>query len=247
MGLHRKLISANGQYEIPVLDSTNIKQGSVIICLHGFAGSKKSSVIGRLTSVMAESGVGVLTFDWPAHGENRAADNALTVANCLNDLDLLVKKLKREHKDVSCFATSFGGYIAILYGKSHPDAFYRTILRSPAIRMGRVFRNFVSDEEFARMEQGELLPFGSERKMFLGIEFYQDLVKNDAFYIPVSNPENVRIIQGDKDDVVFPDDTRLFAQKNGIRVEWFEGADHRYKNAGEIDRVVDIARNFILD
>lgn len=59
-------------------------------------------------------------------------------------------------------------------------------------------------------------------------------------------PENVLIIQGYKDAVVNPKDTISYARTNGIRIEVFEGADHRYGNPGEKERIVKAAKDFLL-
>ncbi len=46
------------------------------------------------------------------------------------------------------------------------------------------------------------------------------------------------IIQGDKDEVVDAKDTLAYAVKNHIKLAMFSGADHRYKNPGEKEKIV---------
>ena len=58
-------------------------------------------------------------------------------------------------------------------------------------------------------------------------------------------PECVRIIQGDLDDLVSPKDTEEYALKNSIELHIIYGVDHRYKNPGELDKIVEEACEFL--
>lgn len=54
-------------------------------------------------------------------------------------------------------------------------------------------------------------------------------------------------MQGDKDDVVDPEDTKEYADR--IRARWkvFEGTDHRYKRPGELEQIVKTTERFLLE
>ena len=224
---------------IPYIRNLNNEHRMVLLCLHGYVGSKNSSVIAALMESLDEKGIGVFTFDWPAHGESEAPDDSLTVENCLDDLDYVVNRLKRQVSvPISCFATSYGGYLATLYRNEHPEVFDRLILRSPALKMSKVFSNILTDEEFERMMSGECIVQGYERKINVGRSFYDSLLRHDAYDQAPPYPEKILILQGDADDVVDPADTIVYAEKNGIKIRLFEGAGHLYSNPGEKERIV---------
>ena len=167
--------------------------------------------------------------------------------NCLADLNYLVESMHRDYEEVDCFATSFGGYLATLYRNEHPDAFCRLVLRSPALRMDRVFRTLIGEEDFARLEAGGVLEIGFERKMTLDKSFYEGLTAHDAYIPAPPDPQRILILQGDADDVVPPEDIRTYAEKNHIRVEWFQGTDHRYKKPGEMEHILLATREFLIE
>lgn len=147
---------------------------------------------------------------------------------------------------VSCFATSFGGYLAALYRSEHPGAFQKLILRSPALKMPQTFIDFLSDEERERFLAGEAMNMGYDRPMELTVSFYESLLRHDAFHAPVSDPERVLILQGDRDDEVLSEDTAAYAEKNGLRVVWFRSSDHRYQNPGDLEKIFSVTREFLL-
>lgn len=218
----------------------------ILICLHGFGGDKNSSVI-RMMAEDRDFPCGIIAPDWPVHGESEAPDEELTVENCLMDLDALITMLRDEYpeKQISCFATSFGGYIATLYRKAHPDVFHHFILRSPALKMADVFRGLLTDEEFALIKNGEQVTIGFERKMRLGKAFYDSLLANPVYEAEVPNPLRVMIMQGDEDGIVNPEDIKGYAKKNNIRLKLFRGTDHRYKKEGEIERIIEYTKDFL--
>ncbi len=242
-----KIPGPNG-YDIPAMANVCGNHHTILLCLHGFGGSRRSPKIAALAAGLDADGIGVAAFDWPAHGDSAAPDEALTVENCLRDLDAVTDHIRvRWPMPMSCFATSYGGYLAALYRNAHADAFDRLVLRSPALRMARTFIGFFSDAERARFLAGEPSAQGFDRIMYLTASFYESLLRHDAFAMPVTAPERVLILQGDRDDVVLPDDTAAYAERNHIRVVWFPGSDHRFGQPGDVDRIVSATRAFLAD
>ncbi|MCR4584807.1 MAG: ADP-ribosylglycohydrolase family protein [Lachnospiraceae bacterium] len=198
---------------------------------------------------MDTEGAGVVAFDWPAHGESNASDDELTVERCLADLEAVVRFIKLiTGQYICCFATSFGGYLATLYRNAHEHDFLYLILRSPALKMAEVYRRFLSDDEYHALMRGEIIEQGFERKMHLGKAFYESLLRNDAYNEEPPMPWNIKIIQGDKDEIVNPRDITAYADRykdTKLKLEVFKGTDHRYKRPGEKERVVECVAEFL--
>ena len=204
---------------IPIIWNVHPDAQMILLCLHGYAGDKNSSVIAALMERLEEKRIGVVTFDWPAHGESDAPDSALTVENCLADLDIIVKLIEnRTELPISCFATSFGGYLATLYRNENPDVFELVILRSPALKMSAIFCKLLPENDFEKLMNGEEITQGFDRKMKVGKRFYDSLCQHEAFSADPPHSEKMFIIQGDKDTVVAPEDTVSYARRNDIRI-----------------------------
>ena len=224
-----------------------------LLCLHGFAGDKYSTVIEAVAKDRCRAGFRCVTFDWPGHGDSTADSSMLTIENCLADLDAVVKHLRPAAAAVPsgstpaplfCFATSFGGYLAMLDYRRHPEHFDRILLRSPALRMGKVLRSFLDEDHMRRFRDGEALNFGFDRPLFLHDDFLSDLETpdHDAFLTLDSiGCSPIAIIHGDADDVVPVTDSLRFAEDNDLPIRIVKGADHRYKKPGELEQIIDFA------
>ena len=224
-----------------------------LLCLHGFAGDKYSTVIKAVAKDRCRAGFRCVTFDWPGHGDSTADSSMLTIENCLADLDAVVKHLRPAAAAVPsgstpaplfCFATSFGGYLAMLDYRRHPEHFDRILLRSPALRMGMVLRSFLDEDHMRRFRDGEALNFGFDRPLFLHYDFLSDLETpdHDAF-LPLDGigRSPIAIIHGDADDVVPVTDSLRFAEDNHLPIRIVKGADHRYKKPGELEQIIEFA------
>ena len=234
-----------------------------LLCLHGFAGDKYSTVIEAVAKNRCRTGFRCVTFDWPGHGDSTADSSMLTIENCLADLDAVVKHLRPASAAASsstlaaaavpsgstpaplfCFATSFGGYLAMLDYRRHPEHFDRILLRSPALRMGKVLRSFLDEDHMRRFRDGEALNFGFDRPLFLHYDFLSDLETpdHDAF-LPLAGigRSPIAIIHGDADDVVPVTDSLRFAEDNHLPIRIVKGADHRYKKPGELEQIIEFA------
>ena len=224
-----------------------------LLCLHGFAGDKYSTVIEAVAKDRCRAGFRCVTFDWPGHGDSTADSSMLTIENCLADLDAVVKHLRPAAAAVPsgstpaplfCFATSFGGYLAMLDYRRHPEHFDRILLRSPALRMGKVLRSFLDEDHMRRFRDGEALNFGFDRPLFLHYDFLSDLETpdHDAF-LPLAGigRSPIAIIHGDADDVVPVTDSLRFAEDNHLPIRIVKGADHRYKKPGELEQIIEFA------
>ncbi len=219
-----------------------------LLCLHGFAGDKYSTVIEAVALDRCRAGFLCVTFDWPGHGDSTADSSLLTIENCLADLDAVVKYL-RPAVPLFCFATSFGGYLAMLDYRRHPEHFDRILLRSPALRMGKVLRSFLNEDHMNAFQSGKALNFGFDRPLFLHYSFLKDLEApdHDAFRPLAGNHNPVSIIHGDADDVVPVTDSIRFAEENHLPIRIVKGADHRYKKPGELEQIIEFAaENFPL-
>ncbi len=228
-------------YHIPALSWISETDREILLCVRGFGGGAYSTVVELIAREMKKIGIGTFSFTWPAHGHSDASGDMLTVENCLADMEDVMGELKRLYPDksFSCFATSFGGYMTVLYHQKYPEAFRKIILRSPAVKMADVLLDFMNDAQREAFFTGKKLDFGFDaHSLILGKKYYESLLNHPVYDMIVNRPDRFVIIQGDADEIVSPADVRTFAAKNGIPVRWVSGADHQYTNPGGLMAVL---------
>ena len=242
------ILHTKNNLEMTCLDGCFPEQKAIVLCLHGLAGDKNSSVIARLSQVMKVENIGTFTFDWPSHGDSPEPARYFTTDYCLEYIRTAVSFLKNSYGSVPiyCFATSFGGYIAMLYHLNHPDTFEKIFLRSPALNIADTLTGFMNENQMTDFMNGKELDFGFDRPLLLTKAHYDDIKAHDIFSSAPMYPEKIFIIHGEVDDVVSVKDSQLYAERNGIKFYVLAGADHRYKNPGDVETVMEKAKEWFL-
>ena len=134
----------------------------------------------------------------------------------------------------------------MLYHQRRPEAFEKIMLRSPALKMGQVVTAFMNDDQFTKFMEGARMDFGFDQPLLLARDFYEDLLRHDIFPCKPAHPEKIRIIHGDRDDVVPPQHSVEYAKMYGIEIRLLKGANHSYDRPGDVDWIMDQAREFFL-
>lgn len=239
-----RLKGKNG-YDISYVESIPEHAGTIILAMHGFAGDKESGCIRLLEQEANKAGMGLIKFDWPGHGDSEADGDSLTLENCLSDLHTVVEYAREKYPEarLAAFATSFGGYVTLLYHYRHGDTFDHIILRSPAIRMYNIMENVIMTEESKKdLLRQHYFFYGFERITKISEHFVNELKANDLFELYGGLPlTNVSILHGSMDDIAPIQDSMEFARLHGCSLYPVEGADHRYKKAGELEQVIGIS------
>ena len=252
--MEKTILPGAGNYDIEVDEAVPRDARRIILAMHGFCGSKASRCITLLQQSETKKGIGLVKFDWPAHGKSNAKDRDLTVSNCLVDLSRVVSHLQKKYPEaeLTAFATSFGGYITMLYNGEHPRVFSRIILRSPALRFGAVLLENIIDEDMAKqLSETGTFATGFDRMIDVTEEFVResrDRRLEDIYKDPEDwDLSNVTIIHGDADELVPFCDSVAFAGRFGIELYRVSGADHRYTGEGQLEEAVAFASSRIAD
>lgn len=216
----------------------------IILGVHGFAGDKESSMLSRLAESAASEETALISFDFPAHGESTQTEDSLTIANCVRDLLCVAEWAREQYPDAEryIFATSFGGYISLLCANELRD--FSFVLRAPAVTMPQCLLNSVLKVTREEFERVGILQCGFERKINLPFAFYEEMLQ----YNPIEKDyqQQMLIIHGDSDDVIPCSDVALFCQRYPqMKFITIQGANHRFKKPGEIERIIDETMRFI--
>lgn len=222
--------------------SGNIR--TVILGVHGFAGDKESSMLSELAKYVDQKDGALICFDFPAHGDSDRQENDLTVENCINDLLAVAEWIEDTFPiaEKFIFATSFGGYISLLSLSRLQN--YKVILRAPAVTMPKVLLGSVLKISAEQFEKLGTVECGFERKIALPYSFYKGLLQYDPSRLVFDN--KTFVFHGDKDDIVPIEDVLEFCDgRENINLEIIKNADHRFKNPGEIERIVSETVQFM--
>ncbi len=242
------LIGKNG-YNISFSENVPNNCKVIIIAMHGFAGDKESSCIKALEKKIKNTKIGLIKFDWPAHGESETNGFNLTIKNCIEDLNSIIKYTKDKYKNSTlvAFATSFGGYITLLYNYYYKNTFTSIILRSPALNMYEVMQNTIlTDSKRQELKSNSYFNHGFDRNIKVTKDFLNELKTNNLFELYKNEELNyITIIHGTADDVVPINDSINFSKKHNCTLYKIKGADHRYKKEGELEKVITITANIL--
>ena len=141
------------------------------------------------------------------------------------------------------FATSFGGYVALHCLCELSD--FVPVLRAPAITMADILVDNVLKVKASDFSNAGHIICGFERKIDLPFSFYTEMRELPSLLREFPNKEML-VIHGDRDDIVPPPVICEFAEKNPyVTLKIIEGADHRFKNRGEIDTVISYTKEYL--
>lgn len=218
----------------------------VILGVHGFCGDMNSSALRLLAEAMVPHGGEVLCFDFPAHGSSSAEGDAFTLENCKNDLLTVAKSIRRcyPRAKYGLFATSFGAYVALLCSNRLRD--FRMVLRAPAVPFAEVLLQNVLHTTRENFERAGRVTCGFERKLDLSFGAYRGFEEQDIRGRKYRRP--LLVFHGTEDDVVPYERVAAFcARQPNARLVTVEGADHRFKRPGDMERVISEAVAYFLE
>lgn len=238
----------NGIYMRKNSDNWHNNADNVVICCHGFAGSKSSSSIMTLANYLNQKYkyTNVLSFDWPCHGEDIGEE--LTLERCDMYLAKVIDYVRKSYPNADLYAhgTSFGGYLLLKYIAEHGNPFKKIALRSTAVIMYDVLVNTVMNEnERKSIENGEAVNMGFDTKIPITSSFVNsiaeaDIRKNDYHKFR----SEILLIHGTADEIVPYSDIAYFAEKQGIKLHTVTGADHRFSEQGHKENAITSAIDF---
>lgn len=214
----------------------------IVIGIHGFSGDKESSVLIELSKHLNKTGVALVTFDLPGHGENDHS-TPLNLNKCIESIKSIFDFTKETFKrlPISAFATSFGGYLLLQHLSRQDEDLHKVILRAPAIFMADVLEFAILPfNNYSAEDLNKTIDLGFENQMLINKQFLDDLKYNNLEKTPKTK-NFLYVIQGKKDNIVNYKMNETFFNDyypNKHKIIYFENADHRFKKAGELERII---------
>ena len=226
-------------------DIREIRQ--VVVFCHGFGGHKDNSAAAKFAERMISKHkyAALVTFNWPCHGDD--VKKKLTLDLCISYLDLVVRHVRDRFKteEIYCYATSFGGYLTMLYLQRMGNPFRRIALRCPAVPMYDVLMKAIMTTADAELlQKGREAAVGFDRKVPVSPAFLRELEENDIrTYDYLDWAEDILVLHGLEDEIVPIAGAEAFCENQLIEFVSIAGADHRFRN----QRAMDQAMKCILE
>lgn len=210
----------------------------VAIATYGFGGNKDNHPVQKFAERLTSKykGYAVVTFDWPAHGND--GRKRLSIPESMEYTTLVVdyarERLGARH--LYLYGTSYGGYVALRYLVEAGDPFDKIALRCPAIDLYHIMLKSLSEDERHKIARGKKVLIGYERKSEIDQEFLDDLRDHDVRDCEYFDwADTMLLIHGAKDETVPIEDTRRFADDNVIPLIEVPDGDHPFSNPHAMD------------
>ena len=227
-------------------DLKNIRK--IVVFCHGFGGHKDNGAAEKFAERMLtkHKGCAMATFNWPCHGDD--VKKKLTLSDCDAYLTLVLEYLKNRFgtEEFYCYATSFGGYLALKYIAQHGSPFRRIVLRCPAVPMYEVLTGtIIGAGEMEKLEKGKDILVGFDRKVPVGAAFLEELRENDIRKVEFLDwAEDILILQGTRDEVVPYEEVSAFADEQLMEFIPIQNADHRFRAPGTMEAAIKAILEF---
>ncbi len=215
---------------------------TLILFGHGFGGHKDNRAAEKLARRVREKNpdAALVVFNWPCHGDDER--QTLRLDDCMRYLELLIADTQARFSPETLYgcATSFGGYLYLLYLAGHDNPFRKLVFRCPAIPMYEVLtRAIMPNGLLESVENGTPALVGFDRKVGIDRGFLESLRAAELSardYSPLA--ADMLILHGTEDEIVPFAAVKAFAEKNGIAFVPVDGADHRFLAPGTMDLAI---------
>lgn len=222
MMVHMQKFILENKVNVVFYDTPNMDK--IVIYCHGF-GENKESIYKNHVEILNQNNIGVIAFDFPAHGEDKCKYQELNATNSLEYLNIVYNYLYEKYNVPLCLmGSSYGGYIALCYIKYFAKKFNKVFLKYPAVNF---YENLMNKLHFSEDYFNNNECFNHELTGYkLYKECFFDYKNHDVRVDFQKNDNDIYIIHGSLDNTVYLDDVMLFGNNNDIPVFVVDGGRH---------------------
>ena len=247
--MRREWLSGKSGFPVPCVHTLTGEEQTVCVLTHGFGSGKDGETARRALAKLPRQGIGVLTFDFPGHGESHQDSRELTVEGCLDDLATAEARARQlcPHAQVVYFGSSFGAYVILHYLSTRPHVGKRAFLRSAAVDMPAIYRDFLDQGRALLGRAGDFLAEeGYDRPIWMTETFAADLIAHSVWEVYEPGMAELAMVHGAEDAVASPEAARRFARENEAELTVFPGEGHSLAGPGVPEQVLRLAAGFFL-
>lgn len=178
----------------------------MIVYLHGFASSARSTKATFFGAKLRERGVELQTPDF-----NEPDFSTLTISRMIDQVVAAIDA--RPEEPVTLIGSSLGAFVAVQAALKRPGRTARLILLAPALDFSAGRMKGFGDrslEEWQRTGHLDVFHYGSGRILPVHYELYADACRYDCLNAALSMP--IQVFQGRRDTAVDPSAVERWAR-----------------------------------
>lgn len=193
----------------------------IVIYCHGL-GSNKNWIV-RFYEELLKFNIGVVSFDFPGHGEDTTDFSSFDLSLCISYLEKVIQYIKEKyHVPISLFGCSFGGFVILNKLINNASDIEKIVLMSPAINFCEIMER-KSGISLHCFKSNNYMPLYNNIKIYKNsyLEFKKgdEAIKNASF-------KDVYIIQGTKDKTVLYKDIKEFCSSKNLKLSIIKDGKH---------------------
>jgi alpha/beta superfamily hydrolase len=222
----------------------------VIILCHGFTNSKDSSTNTQLEKIFNNHKIVTFRFDFFGHGESEGNFENITISEAVDDILNAIKYLKdKGFSKLGLVGSSFGGMSSIM-AASKTNNLFVLVLKSPVSDYYEVDTKRRTKEEIEEWKtRGYVIHRNSKgEEKRLNYSFFDDFKNNNAYKAAKKIKIPTLIVHGDEDKTVPVEQSKKTSSIiENCKLEIITGADHKYSNPREFEKMLDLISNYIIE
>lgn len=222
----------------------------VIILCHGFATSKDNSTNTQLEKIFNNHKIATFRFDFFGYGESEGDFENITISEAVDDILNAIYYLKdKGFSKLGLVGSSFGGMSSIISASKTNDLFV-LVLKSPVSDYYEVDTKRRTKEEIKDWKsKGFVIQRNSKgEEKRLNYSFFEDFKNNNAYEAAKKIKIPTLIVHGDEDKTVPIEQSKKTSSIiENCKLEIITGADHKFSNSGEFEKILDLISNFIIE
>ena len=215
------------------------KMNKIVIYCHGF-GENRERIIQHY-EVLNDNNIGIISFDFPCHGDDKSNCTEFNIENCTLYLNSVIDYAKKYNVPIVLMGSSFGGYIVLNRINKINEKFDKIFLKFPAINFYEcMIRKLQIDIDY--YNNYEYYEFSNRVK--ISKTTFLEIKNNNLMKSFNKHFNDIFIIHGDKDRTVLLKDVKSFCHKYNIKLSVIYGAEHGMKDY--LDVVNDKLLSYII-
>ena len=225
-------------------------RGVVNILCHGFSSSKESKTNIRLEEILNNGQISTFRLDFFGHGESEGKFEEITISEAADDVLSAVRFLKESgYVKIGLVGSSFGGMASLIAASKTRDILFLALKSPVSDYMGRLVARY--DEKIIQswMDKGILsVNTSGGEELRLNYSFFEDAERINVYARCEKIKIPTLIVHGSEDETVPVEQSRkASAHMKNCRIEIIQGADHRYTNPDDFEKMLDLISEFVIE
>ena len=242
--------NSKGQKLVGVLYSPDSEEYPIVIFVHGYTSDKNTSKGKRLGELLPEKEIGLFAIDLSGRGESEGKFEDTTITQYIDDIKCAVDEMSKYTNKIGVVGSSLGGLVSLQ--QTAKDKRVNTlVLLSPVSNFPHKSRRKEFSQEGVKewKEKGFIFTKSGRFGMLkLNFSYYEDGLKYGDYSVYEEIDIPVLIIHGTADESVPLEETyELIKHLKSHKLIELEGADHRYTNPEDFNKVMKETVNFFVE